>query len=80
MGCGMVAVSFGVGCMHSWDPPILWHRTVATVPVPSLAYELPCAPGAVLKEQTNKQKLSAFTIKRINPARKDLKNIIITAT
>ena len=46
-------VSCGVGCRHGSDPALqwLWCRPTATMPIGPLAWEPPCAVGAVLKEQ-----------------------------
>ena len=53
-----VTVSHGVG--HSSDLMLLWLwcRPAAAAPIRPLAWELPCASGAVLKskKQNNKQK------------------------
>ena len=57
MGWGSgVAVSCGVGRRRGSDPTLLWlwSRLVATSPVRLLAWELPYADGAALKEKKKK--------------------------
>ena len=34
----------------------LWHRSAATAPIGSLAWELPCAVGVALKRQKDQKK------------------------
>ena len=46
-----IAMSCGVGCRCSSDPPLLWlwHRLVAVALIRSLAWEPPYAAGVALK-------------------------------
>ena len=48
-----VAVSCGVGHRHSSDCTLLWlwHRLSATVPIGPLAWKLPYAEGAAIKNK-----------------------------
>ena len=50
-----VAVNCGVGHRLGLDLVLLWlwHRSAATVPIRSLAWEPPYAAGAALKSQKN---------------------------
>ena len=43
--------SFTTATATRWDPALLWlwHRPVATVPIPPLAWEPPYATGAALE-------------------------------
>ena len=54
-----VAMSCGVGCRHSPDPPLLWlwGRPAATAPIRPLVWELPYAAGAALKDKRQKKLL-----------------------
>ena len=56
-GSAGVAVSCGVGCIHGWDPELLWlwRRQVATAPIRPLAWEPPYAAGEA-QEITKRQK------------------------
>ena len=47
-------MSCGVGHRHGSDLGLLWHRPVAVLPIRPLAWELPYATGAAIK---NKLKL-----------------------
>ena len=56
-------VGCGVGRRHGSDPSLLWlwRRLAATAPIRPLAWEPPCAAGAALKRQKQKQKnIAAF--------------------
>ena len=67
MGLGSgVAVSCGVGCRCGSDPELLWlwPRPVAAVMTGPLAWELPCALGAALKDKkTQKKKKRSVILK-----------------
>ena len=54
-----VAVNCGVGLRYGSDSALLWpwHRPVAAAPVKPLAWELPCAAGAALKNKDKKIKI-----------------------
>ena len=49
-------MSCGVGHRHGLDPTLLWlwHRLAAVALIRPLAWELPCAVGAVLKKKKKK--------------------------
>ena len=67
MGWGSgVAVSCGVGRRCGWDPTLLWpwHRSAGVALIRSLAWKLPDAAGAVLK---NKNKTIQKKKKGRNP-------------
>ena len=52
-------MSYGIGCRRGLDLELLWlwRRPVDVAPIQLLAWELPCATGAALKErQTDRQK------------------------
>ena len=51
-------MSCGVGSRYSLDLALLWlwHRMAAAAQIQPLAWELPYAVGAALKDQTNKTK------------------------
>ena len=53
-----IAVSCGVGCIHSLDPALLWlwRRPVATAPIRPLAWEPPYAVGAAQEIATTTTK------------------------
>ena len=48
-------MSCGIGCRHGSDPALLCHRLTAVAPIRPLAWELPYASGATLKEQKKKK-------------------------
>ena len=47
-------MSCGVGCRHSSDLALLWHRLAATTPIQPQGWEPPYAMDAVLKRQKKK--------------------------
>ena len=49
-------MSCGIGCRRGSDPALLCHRLTAVAPIRPLAWELPYASGATLKEQKQKKK------------------------
>ena len=51
-------MSCGVGRRHGSDPALLWLwlRPVAAAPMQPLAWETPCAVGAVLEKTKKKKK------------------------
>ena len=51
-------MSCAVGCRYGSDPVLLWLwvRLAATTPIQPLAWEPPCAVGAVLKKTKKKKK------------------------
>ena len=57
-------MSCGVGYRRGSDPELLWlwYRLAATAPTRPLAWEPPYAPGAALKDKTNKQKTTLVVI------------------
>ena len=59
-----VAVSCGIGCGCSSDPELLWLwcKPATTAPIGPLAWEHPCAAGAVLKGQKTKKSLWLFLL------------------
>ena len=59
--CGSVVMNqLSMGMRVQWvkDPALLWLwcRSVAVAPIRPLTWELPCASGAALKRQRQKQK------------------------
>ena len=52
-----VAVSCGVGHRCGSDPVLLWlwHRLAAAAPIRALAWELPYATGAALRQNKEKE-------------------------
>ena len=56
-------MSCGVSCRHSSDPVLLWPKLEAAAAIRPLAWELPCAARAALKnKQTKKVTLDLASI------------------
>ena len=54
-------MSCGIGHRRGSDPMLLWlwHRPMATAPIPPLAWEPPYAVGVALKRQKKKERKQA---------------------
>ena len=56
-----VALNCGIGHKRGSDPVLLWlwHRQVATVPIPTLAWELAYAAGVAPKRKKKKKNIGS---------------------